>query len=1164
MANDLSVKASINTSEFSSGVQKLRNELKSLNTSLIETRTETKRVQQEYNSLIKKQEALRKEMGDNATDEQKKDFEDLSRKIAQTAVRLGDLKAAEKEIASTINSTSKKLTEQKTATTQTAEATQKASTELKGMATAIKGVIAAIGVKTLFEYLIGSNAEMEQYLTSFEVMLGSAEKAEQLMSSLTDLAARTPFELTGVTSAAQSLMNYGVAADEVIDKLTQLGDLSGGNAVKLDRVTLAYGQMLAKGKVSGEELRQMTEAGVPLLQALADSLGQSTAETQKLISASAVSIDDLNTAMGTLTSGSGKFSGMMEKQSQTFTGMLSTLKDTLTQFGRDTGEEAFGKVKASLSELMEQIDGWEEDGTLEKVAEELGTTVANVIDIIRSGIEFIWEYRQAIASVVVSVGAFKAAIAIGNVITSTANAVKTLTTATNAMTVAQKATNAVAAANPYVLLAGIILSLTAAVTTYALTAENASDKTKELAEETSKIKSIVSDAVFDYEAETAILKSKIDAYEELRNKENLTALEEERLAEIAADIENSTDGHITAVNKLTGEYKDLSAQVEEYVKKQSQAVKLSAMEEQAKEAYKQIEKLKKERKEALTSFSPAFQTGFGPLDTFIATVSYDNEIQRNSEAVNEIDNQIADLEKIISEYEGTLTEGFIETTETVTASAQSTAKSTEELTEALETATKKTTELASEAKSLSSAFKEQKENGSLSVDTILSLVDAGYAAALAVESETGAVKLDAAAYRDLAQAKIEANKATLQADKSEIEKSYASRIESAWKSGNVALARQIEKQRDSETASYTAQIAALNRIDFSSVASGTYGQKSSTAKEEKNEEKKMSIPALNTAKSLADDFAKMFKNQLEESLSEKDIDNVISNGFGAALVADPTGDVTLNAEKYKGLAEAVYDTYIAELTIQKAESEKANKSTTAIDIQIRKYEELKKGIDDVIKGGNIVEEPDYAAANKAFKEYAAERKKIIEDELKLKKKASQEAITALDKEIEARKRLNEDKDIQSEIDRTIAQLNYGRLDKFSRAQLERQLQGLYNEQAETNWERSMRDRKDEINAEYSVVEEAAENEKNRITEAADYISNSLTTVSEQVAASAEQLKLAAEKIGIAFGRSQGSTQYNNSNNYNTQTAVTINNAANFTAEQIVNAVISKIQSSPIM
>ena len=98
----------------------------------------------------------------------------------------------------------------------------------------------------MFEALIGGNADFEQYMTSFDVMLGSAEKAESMISEIEQFAANTPLQMDGVTQATELLLSYGVAQEDVMTRLQQLGDVSKGNAEKMQRVSLAYGQMVCQ------------------------------------------------------------------------------------------------------------------------------------------------------------------------------------------------------------------------------------------------------------------------------------------------------------------------------------------------------------------------------------------------------------------------------------------------------------------------------------------------------------------------------------------------------------------------------------------------------------------------------------------------------------------------------------------------------------------------------------------------------------------------------------------------------------------------------------------------------------------------------------------------------------------------------------------------------
>lgn len=192
------------------------------------------------------------------------------------------------------------------------------------------------------------NAQMEQYNTSFEVMLGSEEKALALVADLKEKAAKTPFEMSDLANTTQLLLNYGLTAEESTEKMMMLGDIAQGDAKKMERVANAYGQMSSAGKVSLEDIKQMIEAGFNPLQEISESTGESMESLYDRISKGTISVDEITASMTRATSEGGKYFQSMEKQSQTFSGRLSTLKDTIdSKLG-----EAFAGVSDIASEKV--------------------------------------------------------------------------------------------------------------------------------------------------------------------------------------------------------------------------------------------------------------------------------------------------------------------------------------------------------------------------------------------------------------------------------------------------------------------------------------------------------------------------------------------------------------------------------------------------------------------------------------------------------------------------------------------------------------------------------------------------------------------------------------------------------------------------------------------
>lgn len=210
------------------------------------------------------------------------------------------------------------------------------------LAGAIGSVTAALGAGAVAG--LKYNASIETYQTSFEVMTGSAEKAAEVIERLKKVGAETPFELPELADTTQLLMNYGLTADEAMDKMMMLGDISQGSADKMSRIAMAYGQMSSAGKVQLEDIKQMIEAGFNPLQEISESTGESMSSLYDRISKGTLSVDEITASMERATSAGGKYYQSMQKQSQTFSGMISTLKDNAQQL--------LGEVVQPISDSM--------------------------------------------------------------------------------------------------------------------------------------------------------------------------------------------------------------------------------------------------------------------------------------------------------------------------------------------------------------------------------------------------------------------------------------------------------------------------------------------------------------------------------------------------------------------------------------------------------------------------------------------------------------------------------------------------------------------------------------------------------------------------------------------------------------------------------------------
>lgn len=512
---------------FVKGAAEVAGQLTSLNKKFFDNKAVMKEVQKEINNLCKEQKKLDEVIkSGKATAEQTSQYEKNRAKIDELTLKKAQLKTVEQTLTAEINKTKDALKQQNTQFDTAAD-------KVKSLSSALKLAVTGYTGKKLFDALISSNAEMEQYQTSFEVMLGSVSKAKKMMEDLTTFASKTPFTLEDTIPQASLLMSYGVQAEDLINTMTKLGDLSQGNAEKFSRISLAYGQMLAKGKVTGEELRQMTEAGVPLMQTLADVLGVTTEQYAELQEKGEVSIATLNQGIDSLTTGTGKFAGMMEKQSQTMYGMMSTVKDNLQQLGRDIGAEAFGEIKVAIDDIMESIKKAQEDGTLSEKAKEIGESIGKTI-------KKLWELKEVIAAGVSAFVAFKISLSITSTIAKLAMAFSTLKATTQAATTSQIAFNTALNANPIALIASSIISLTTAFATYIGLKKDATEQeyisTGALEEEADKLADIIA------------------KYKELGSKTNTTWEEKVQLSEIQNELIDSYGVEADKIDLVNGKY----------------------------------------------------------------------------------------------------------------------------------------------------------------------------------------------------------------------------------------------------------------------------------------------------------------------------------------------------------------------------------------------------------------------------------------------------------------------------------------------------------------------------------------------------------------------------------------------------------------------------------
>lgn len=286
------------------------------------------------------------------------------------------------------------------------------------------------------------NAELESYTANLTTLLnGNKKQAEELLNTLKETAKTTPYETSHLVKATQTMMSFGISAKDSQKYLSQIGDISMGNAEKLSGLTLAFSQVQSAGKLTGQDLLQMINQGFNPLNIISKETGESMASLKERMSEGGVSAQEVAHAFEIATSKGGLFYQGMEKGAQTTEGKISTLKDSF--------KEATGSLTESLLPALTSIVQ-----ALTKVADwfanlsENGKTVVLIIGGIVASIGPLIKIGMGIHKLYTGFKLFTSAI-------------KTLQIATKLMTVAQGALNIVMAMNPITLIIIAIVALIA-------------------------------------------------------------------------------------------------------------------------------------------------------------------------------------------------------------------------------------------------------------------------------------------------------------------------------------------------------------------------------------------------------------------------------------------------------------------------------------------------------------------------------------------------------------------------------------------------------------------------------------------------------------------------------------------------------------------------------
>lgn len=329
---------------------------------------------------------------------------------------------------------------------------------MRTIGTAAAAYFSVTALTNFARSVVQVRGEIESLEISFATLLGSTDKAKELFGAIREFEVKTPMTLEPLAKGAQTLLGFGVAAEKVMPILKQIGDISMGNAERFQSLVLAFAQASANGKLMGQDLLQMINAGFNPLNQMSKDTGKSIAELRDEMSKGAISADDMEKAFASATAEGGQFYGMLNKQSEGINGALSNL-----------------------------------EGAWDSVLNEIGSSQQNVfvsgVKLLTTMVEHYDVFLNAILSVAAAYGTYKAALMAVWVVEKARNLTESIRLIMmfrkelGLLTAAQQAFNITAWANPYVLLAAAIIGVVTALVLYTDSTSNAEKAQEKLNED---------------------------------------------------------------------------------------------------------------------------------------------------------------------------------------------------------------------------------------------------------------------------------------------------------------------------------------------------------------------------------------------------------------------------------------------------------------------------------------------------------------------------------------------------------------------------------------------------------------------------------------------------------------------------------------------------------
>ena len=383
-------------------------------------------------------------------------MEDTQREVKKTGMSVDDFAKHMQEVYHRFDKLTAAVNENTSAISKGSIATKQLGRDLdetteKGVAGFGRLEKAAIGFFTLqkVKEFVGNvyevRSEIEKLETSFRILVGDKAQADALFASIRKFAVETPMQMKDLAGAAQTMMGFGIAAEDVMENLEAIGNVAMGDSQKFQSLALAFSQMSATGKLMGQDFLQMVNAGFNPLDQMAKTTGKSMATLKKEMSEGAISADMVRQAFIDATSEGGKFNGMLEAQSKNLAGAYSNLEGAIDDMFNKIGENTEGIMKGAIDVATVLAKNYE--------------TVGNVL-------------LQLIATY----GSYKVAVMVVTAAEAVLNGTYTVKIRLlRAAAVAQQLLNKTMLANPFVAVATAVMAVVSALVIFRKRTDESAD-----------------------------------------------------------------------------------------------------------------------------------------------------------------------------------------------------------------------------------------------------------------------------------------------------------------------------------------------------------------------------------------------------------------------------------------------------------------------------------------------------------------------------------------------------------------------------------------------------------------------------------------------------------------------------------------------------------------